>query len=557
MIDALLFYAYHDGSLLSSINMSDDTIGSILQSAKRFFGGTMLSRIAGMMRDIAMAFAFGAHASVAAFLVAFRFSHLLRRLLGEGPMQSALIPQIEKLRQEDPQKAASFFRNLTASLTALLSCIVVATMVVLGGVLLWIDLTPGNAEIIQLTLLMMPSLLFICLFGINASLLQCQKSYFIPSVAPVAFNLVWIFGAFCLWNLASTTAMLWLTVFVNLACIAQWAITFPQIRQNLKTLGGDVKGPLKFFSKDVLTLLQPLSLGVIGVGAAQVNNALDAVFARYADSEGPAYLWYAIRLQQLPLALFGIAISGAILPPLARAIKNGNVLQFRHFLDFALRRTMVLMLPISLAILALGGSGVNLLYGHGDFDRLATTETTLCLWAYGIGLLPMGLVLIIAPSFYAQQDYRTPTYASLISIFLNIFLNFILVAFLNLGAASVALATGISSWVNLWILSMKLKQSFNLSSQTKSLFGKIALASVCSFAIVWMFSNLILLDNSLELLLKGNQPDWPREPIEQMKILCIQTGLFFSSLFGIGYLLNAEELLKFHKSNTSFASKQN
>ena len=322
----------------------NDSTSSIIQSAKRFFSGTMLSRVAGMLRDMAMAFAFGTQESVAAFLVAFRFSHLLRRLLGEGALQSALIPQFEKLRQQDPQRAAAFFRDLTICLSALLSVIVVVTMAVLWGVLLWANLRPGNAEIVQLTLLMMPSLIFICLFGINASLLQCEKSFFTPSVAPVAFNLLWIVGTFCLWNLASESAMRWLTLFVNLACMAQWALTLPQISKSLKQFSGTSIMPLKMFSKDVLALLGPLSLGVIGVGSSQINNALDAVFARYADSEGPAYLWYAIRIQQLPLALFGIAISGAMLPPLSRAIKRGNLFQFQEFMDFALRRSIALML---------------------------------------------------------------------------------------------------------------------------------------------------------------------------------------------------------------------
>lgn len=179
MIDALLFYAYHDGSLLSSINMSDDTIGSILQSAKRFWRNHAESyrRNDARYRN---GFCFRGPCICRCLPCCLSLLASTAKTLGEGPMQSALIPQIEKLRQEDPQKQLPF-RNLTASLTALLSCIVVATMVVLGGVLLWIDLTPGNAEIIQLTLLMMPSLLFICLFGINASLLQCQKVILSPA----------------------------------------------------------------------------------------------------------------------------------------------------------------------------------------------------------------------------------------------------------------------------------------------------------------------------------------------------------------------------------------
>lgn len=530
----------------------NDSTGSILQSAKRFFSGTMLSRIAGMMRDMAMAFAFGTQESVAAFLVAFRFSHLLRRILGEGPLQSALIPQFEALRQQDPGRAAAFFRSLTASLSALLSLIVVLTMAALWGILLWADLKPGNAEIVQLTLLMMPSLIFICLFGINAALLQCEKSFFTPSAAPVAFNLFWIMGTFCLWNFASDIAMRWLTVFVNLACVAQWACTLPLIRHHLKELNGKFTlEPLKIFSKDVLSLLKPLSIGLIGVSASQINNALDAVFARYADAEGPAYLWYAIRIQQLPLALFGIAISGAVLPPLARAMKNGNMLQFRTFLDFALRRSMALMLPITAAIFVLGDSSINLLYGHGDFDQQATAGTTLCLWAYGAGLFPMTLVLILVPSFYAQNDYKTPMHASLISIVLNIVLNYVMVALLGLGAASVALATSLSAWVNMWILGARLEKScgYSLSSQFKISFWKIGTASVMAALAVLAFSNYALLNNYFWILLNGGLPVWPRQILQQGEVLLGQAIVFFGCLSGISYLLRADDLLKLNKND--------
>lgn len=528
-----------------------DSTASIIRSAKRFFSGTMLSRIAGMLRDMAMAFAFGTQESVAAFLVAFRFSHLLRRLLGEGALQSALIPQFEKIRQQDPQRAAAFFRSLTVSLSALLSVIVIATIVVLWGILLWVDLEPGNAEIVQLTLLMMPSLIFICLFGVNASLLQCEKSFFTPSVAPVAFNLFWILGTFCLWNFASETAMRWLTAFVNLACIAQWALTLPQVIACLKNLGASKFESYKMFSQDVLALLKPLSLGVIGVGASQINNALDAVFARYAEAEGPAYLWYAIRLQQLPLALFGIAISGAMLPPLSRAMKSGNSVQYREFLDFALRRTMALMLPISAAIFVLGGSSINLIYGHGDFDQQATAGTTLCLWAYGAGLFPMAIVLILAPSFYAQNDYKTPTRASVVCIFLNILLNYIMVALLGLGAASVAVATSASAWVNMFMLGAKLERSsgYRPSLQLKSTFWKIVLTSLLGVSTVSLFSHFILSENTTEILLKGGIPEWPRETLQQIYMLLLQSVVFFSSVFGIGYWLRADDLLKFHKSD--------
>lgn len=314
-------------------------------------------------------------------------------------------------------------------------------------------LDSGNEEIVQLTLIMMPSLFFICLYGINSSLLQCEKNYFYSSAAPIAFNLIWIVGVMCSSHLPMEEAVVRLSFFVILASFGQWAVTLPKTLSSLKNL--EVKGffkGTKLFSKDVLRLCIPLVLGVIGVAASQINNAMDAVFARWADDEGPAFLWYAIRLQQLPLALFGVALSSALLPPLSRAIKAKDKEQSEKFLNFSSLRTIQAMLPITFCLLIMGDGCINLVYGHGDFTANSIAGTTLCLWGYTLGLIPMALVLSLAPAYYASGDYKTPSKASVGSMAVNLSLNAMLVGVFDAGAASVAVATSISAWINVFWL---------------------------------------------------------------------------------------------------------
>lgn len=465
-----------------------DSTHSIFSSAKRFFTGTMLSRVTGLARDVAMAGAFGTQDAVAAFLVAFRFSHLLRRLLGEGALQTAFIPHFEALRKESPSQAGAFFRDLTALLSLVLSVLVIVSMLAIYGVLLTMDLSEGNQEILWLTLLMMPSLLFICLYGLNAALLQCEKNYFIASAAPIAFNVVWTLGVLCLWNIPPPQAMPWLAGFIIAACLGQWLATVPHTVQILRSFSLQWK-KICFFSQDVKRLLKPLFLGILGISAAQINNALDAVFARYADAEGPAFLWYAIRVQQLPLALFGIALSGALLPPLSRAIKNQDIPLYKQFLEFALRRSVAFMLPITAGIFLLGTAAIRLIYGRGDFSTSSVLGTTQCLWGYGFGLIPMTLVLIMSPAFYALKDYRTPTIASLAAMGANITLNTLLVAGIGWGAASIAWATSVSAWLNVAILGWYLWQRSG-SYLTKGFWmglGKVSLATASGAASVLLF----------------------------------------------------------------------
>lgn len=469
-----------------------DSTHSIMQSAKRFFSGTMLSRVAGMLRDMMMAYVFGTQSAIAAFLVAFRLSHSMRRLFGEGALQSAFIPQFELLRKDNPQRASQFFRDLTLFLSIGLTAIITAVMIALAGFWAWGNFSAGNQEILFLTLLLMPSLLFICLFGLNASLLQCEKSYFTPGVAPVAFNVIWIAGVLSLWRFAPTEAMPYLAAWVILACICQWLITVPRTWSILKKYGVTSSWRRLFSStQDIKTFCKPLFLGIVGVAATQVNNALDAIFARYADAEGPAFLWYALRIQQLPLALFGVALSGALLPPLTRALKNDDLVKYREFLAFAVHRTIGFMLPITAALLVMGSACIQFLYGHGDFQQHSIAGTVQCLWGYALGLIPMTLILVLAPAFYARSQPRIPAYCSVAAVVLNVILNAYFVFFCDLGAASIALATSISAWMNVALLAYALPDfSLIFTPQFNKMLIKIGATTLAATAAAFFIGEL-------------------------------------------------------------------
>lgn len=520
-----------------------DSNRSIFRSAARFFSGTMLSRITGMLRDICMAYAFGTQSAIAALLIAFRFAHLLRRLLGEGAMQTALIPYFEELRKDSPARAGHFFCDLTVTLTYLLLGMIFLIMANLGILLKWGGLNHGNEEIAWLTLLMMPSLLFICLFGINASLMQCEKSFFASSVAPVTFNLFWIIGILFSSQFPLPQAMATLSLFVVGACFAQWAATLPKTYSILKNfeLNGLWKNG-KRWSKDVLQLGKPLALGIIGVGASQINNALDAVFARWADDEGPAILWYAIRLQQLPLALFGIAIANALLPPLARAGKTHDHLQFKRFLDFATRKTLALMFPITILFFLLGDACIKLIYGHGDFTSLSVVNTTLSLWGYAIGLIPMSLVLILAPAFYSKGNYHTPSQAAVGVMILNGLLNTFMIAVLELGTTSVAIATSVSAWVNLFWLGWALRKEISWMNRDFAIqTSKIALATGLAAGATFLLNYLIGGNFTAWEILQQKTPDYNLSFIDQAMSLSLNGAAFLIVLIVSAIVLKAKD----------------
>lgn len=417
---------------------------AILRSAQRFFSGTMISRITGLLRDITMAFAFGTHPSVAALMIAYRFAHLFRRLLGEGALHTAFIPHFEKLHQQNPSQAIQFFLLVRRWLLLLLFLLIITGSIVGLGLLQLTSLSPNNQEILTFTLLLLPSLLFICLFGLHSALLHTQNTFFTTGAAPVAFNLIWILFA---WNLHTTPpseAMLWMCLGIVLACLGQWLITLPQSRRFLSN-NNSPSSLTQWFSPELYKLLSPLFFSILGIAALQVNSAIDPLFARYAHIQGPAWLWYSFRLTQLPLALFSIAFANALLPSLSRFALEKKLSHFRQTLWNALLLTALLLLPITFFLLSLGGNIIQLLFGHGNFDTLSTHEAYRCLSGYAIGLLPSGLILLLSPACYARKDYRTPFKASIFSMLINLILNTFFILFLKLGPSSVAFSTSFSA----------------------------------------------------------------------------------------------------------------
>ncbi len=430
---------------------TEDTTRSINSSAARFFSGTVFSRITGMGRDLVMAATFGSHPSVAAFMMAYRFANLLRRILGEGALQSAFIPHFESLRSTSEINAATFFRDLLLSLCIILCGIILLVETGLIGCSFLFTFSPNTQEVITNTALIFPAILFICLYGLNSSLLQCERYYFLPSAAPAAFNCVWIAGILLLRTMPPSRAMRLLSLFIVFAFLIQWLITLPKTMRIIRRHTSLRKKPHPF-SPAVISMTSALSLGIIGITATQINSGLDALFARSADLRGPAYLWYAIRVQQLPLALFSIGMLQALMPPLSRAAKTGDMDSYRRFLRHAIKQTTLIIIPCSIFLIIAGKLAITILYGHGHFDTSSITHTTHCLQAYSLGLPPMSLSFLLSSAYYARNNYKTPAIITVITVITNIALNSLFVFKLNMGATSVALATSICAYLNASLL---------------------------------------------------------------------------------------------------------
>jgi putative peptidoglycan lipid II flippase len=507
--------------------MGSEAIRGVTRGAVSFFSGTVLSRVSGLIRDVSMAFAFGSHPALAAFMVSFRLANLFRRLLGDGPLPSGFVPYFESIRKESPKKGALFFRDVFFSLFFLLLAVVGLSEIGL----LSLRMSGPSQEIVRLTALMMPGILFICLYGVSSALLQCEKKFFLPSAAPVLFNVVWIATIYLFKESIPTQAVFALSVAVVLGFFLQWASLLPLMYRYLKgSLSLKEIFSFSFFPKEVRCVVKPFAFGLIGVAAVQINTALDALFARAASLEGPAYLWYAIRIEQVPIALLGIALASALLPALSRALANKDEGEFKGLLRHSFDRAFAFMFPCTVALFVLGGVGVNLLYGHGSFGIEATKHTVYCLWGYGVGLLPAVFILLLAPVFYAKKDFKTPMKASLISVAVNIGMNSLFVFGLGLGSFSIALATSISAFCNFIFLFRKVCGVWNPA------FIKTIGVSLLAGAITVIFAHFVLGGQGFGFF-------YTRAVGEQMMQFLSLSGVFTAQVFAYAKLVKAENIL--------------
>lgn len=486
----------------------------------------MLSRITGLGRDISMAAAFGGAPAVAAFFVAFRFAHLFRRLLGEGAFQAAFIPHFERLRGEDPAKAKHFYRDLWFALTLALFLIVLTGEGIIYLLLTMTDPSPSTREILLLTGKMLPSLIFVCSFGLNMGLLQCENHYFLSGIAPAAMNVVCIGATFLLWDTPTPVAMQQLALFVVMGLGLQWSLTLPT---TLKYLRGN--RPVRLTSPEIMSMIKAMGLSAIGVGAAQINSALDAVFARLADPSGPVYLWYSIRMQQLPLALFGLSMMGALLPSISRRIKAQDREGAAELFTFSFRKSFAVMVICTGGIFAFGLQGIDMLFGHRDFSALDSIATSLCLEAYGLGLIPMALAFLLAAVFYAHGDYVRPMQGALLAFASNLALNSFFIFALGWGAVSIALATSLSALAQACYLSYEAHKRYP-AAWLKGC-GTYSLKCVCTVLLALCLNKYLIAPSSLHAPLS-----------EQIVNFLIPASLYVASCAIFAWLLRSEDVLK-------------
>ena len=425
---------------------------------------TAVSRVLGLVREIAMAYFFGTSALKSAFDLAFVIPNLFRRLFGEGALSSAFVPVFsESLVKEGRDSALRFAVRVISLLVAVLGAVTV-----LGILLTWplAGLLPSDSRwLIPLPMLriMLPYALLICVAALLSGMLNALGRFAIASLTPFLLNLIWIVTlcvACPLLRGLPDTQIIVLSWAILVAGLAQVLFQLPALaregfrfRLGFRALLSDPK------LRRVLTLMAPAALGI---GIIQINVCLDKFLAFWADPAAPAALEYAERIVYLPLGMFGTAFMTVLLPTFSRQAATGDTVLMRETLERAIRNLAVIMAPCSAALLVLALPVISLIYNikGGRFDETSAVLSARALAAYAPGLLVFSLQKALTPVFYGLQDLKTPVRVSLVSLILNVTLNVSSVVVLPPGWKHVGIAasTVLSSLVNGVMLAVLLRR---------------------------------------------------------------------------------------------------
>jgi putative peptidoglycan lipid II flippase len=452
---------------------------------------TAISRVLGLVREVAMAFFFGTSALKSAFDLAFIIPNLFRRLFGEGALSSAFVPVFsETLVKEGRDSAYRFAVRVIALLAAVLGA------VTLFGILatwpLAQILPPDSRWLIPLPLLrvMLPYALLICVAALLSGMLNALARFAIPSLAPFLLNLIWIV-TLCvacplLRGLADAQIMVlsWAILFAGMA---QIVFQLPELaRQGFRfriVFRGVFADPKL---RRVLVLMAPAALGI---GIIQINVCMDKFLAFWADPAAPAALEYAERIVYLPLGMFGTAFMTVLLPTFSRQAARGDIALMRETLERAIRNLAVIMAPCAAALLVLALPVISLIYSikGGRFDEASAVLSARALAAYAPGLLVFSLQKAQTPVFYGLQDLKTPVRVSLVGLCLNVALNVTSVVLLPHGWKHVGIAgsTVVTSLVNAAMLAVILRRRagfLHLSAVAWPLIRAVACATAMALA---------------------------------------------------------------------------
>jgi putative peptidoglycan lipid II flippase len=455
---------------------------SMLRSSAINSSLTLVSRVMGFARDLAISYTMGASASVAAdaYNTALMFPNVFRRIFAEGAFASAFVPAYAKSLKRDGEEAADI---LAADAMAVLTTATLAIMIAAELGMTWIMyvISPGYAHdphdpthikfnlAVTLTRITMPYLPFMAVYAHLSGVLNARGRFIFSAFAPTLLNLVMLVAA---WG-------------VLVAGLLQAALLWWGVARS----GGRVDFRWPRLTPEIKALIWLAVPGAVAASATQINILISNILASQVNG-ARSWLATADRLYQLPLGLVGVAIGVALLPRLSTAVQAGDRGESQSAMDEAMVFALALTLPAAAALMAMPYFLVDALFTRGEFHVVDAQATASALFHYGWGVPAFVLIRILAPAFFARQDTKTPMRFALISVAANVVFGIGL--FRVVGFQGIAAATALASWINvvLMLITLMRRRFYNPSPETMTRLVKLIAASVVLGVILFAAAQL-------------------------------------------------------------------
>ena len=452
---------------------------SLIRSSAVVGSLTLVSRVLGFARDILIAAQVGAGPVADAFFVAFKLPNFFRRLFAEGAFNAAFVPLFAgKLAVEGRDRARVFAEEtLSVLLVILLGVLFVAEMampLLMYGLAPGFVSTPARFEMaIEFTRITFPYLLFISLVSLQGAILNGLGRFGAAAATPILLNATLIAALLWLAPLLPTAghALAWGVAVAGGLQFIWLAVSCARAGMTLRLLRPRI-------TPEVKRLLKLAMPAAIGAGAGQVNLVVDVVIASFLAPGAISFLYYADRINQLPIGVVGVALGTALLPLLTRQVRTGEAEAAADSQNRAIEFALFLTLPCAAALLAVAGPIISVLFERGAFGPAETRATALALAAYGVGLPAFVLIKVLVPCFFAREDTATPVRIGLWAMGLNVVFNLVLIW--PLDHVGIALATTLCAWINAALLAYRLREKGFLAfdARLKRRAPRIALAAL-------------------------------------------------------------------------------
>ena len=453
---------------------------------------TLVSRITGLVRELLMASVFGVSAMTDAFNVAFRIPNLFRRVLGEGAFSQAFVPVLAATRAEEGGDGAKALIDHVGTLLAWTLVLLCIAGVLGAPWMVWamasgMKQSPqGFDAAVTMTRWMFPYIGFMSLVALAGGILNTWKKFAVPAASPVLLNIALILsitlGAplFARHGIEPIYAQ---AAGVMLGGLLQLGIQVPALlRLGLLPRIGVRWAAIRAAWADPTTrkVARLMLPALLGVSVAQVSLLINTQIASHLATGSVSWITYADRLMELPTALLGVALGVVLMPQLASARAKQDDERYSAMLDWGLRLVVVLSVPCMVALLVFAKPLVAVLYHYGAFADRDVQQTTLALAGYGVGIVGIVAIKVLAPGYFAKHDMRTPMLIAVAVLVFTQMMNLVLVPYLQ--HAALTLSIGVGAVINAtWLLVGLLRRG---SYRPLPGWGRFALQVVAASALL-------------------------------------------------------------------------